>query len=60
MTIALAEQTIAKALADGNFIKHPQVSILPLLMRSNQVSVLGLVNRAGRFALETFTSASPR
>ena len=54
MTIPLAEQTIAKALADGNFIKQPQVSILSLQMRSNQVSVLGLVNRAGRFPLETF------
>jgi polysaccharide export outer membrane protein len=54
LTIPLAEQTIAKALADGNFIKQPQVSILSLQMRSNQVSVLGLVNRAGRFPLETF------
>ena len=34
--------------------KKPQVSILSLQMRSNQVSVLGLVNRAGRFPLETF------
>jgi len=54
LTLPLAEQTIAKALADGNFIKQPQVSILSLQMRSNQVSVLGLVNRAGRFPLETF------
>jgi len=53
MTIPLAEQAIAKALADGNFIKQPQVSILSLQMRSNQVSVLGLVNRAGRFPLDT-------
>jgi len=53
MTIPLAEQTIAKALTDGNFIKQPQVSILSLQMRSNQVSVLGLVNRAGRFPLDT-------
>src|ERR1700731_1120345 len=33
MTIPLAEQAIAKALADGNFIKQPQVSILSLQMR---------------------------
>src|SRR6266513_5305182 len=45
ITIPLAEQTIAKALTDGNFIKQPQVSILSLQMRSNQVSVLGLVDR---------------
>jgi hypothetical protein len=27
MTLSRAEQTIAKALDDGNFIKDPQVSI---------------------------------
>src|SRR2546422_64320 len=46
LTIPLGEQTIAKALADRNFIKQPQVNSLPLPMRTNQVSVLGLVNRA--------------
>jgi polysaccharide export outer membrane protein len=56
MTLPRAEQTIAKALDDGNFIKDPQVSILPLQIRSSQVSVLGLVNRAGRFPLETFNT----
>lgn len=56
MTIARAEQTIAKALDDGNFIKQPQVSILSLQIRSSQVSVLGLVNRPGRFPLETFNT----
>ena len=54
MTIARAEQTIAKALDEGNFIKRPQVSILSLNIRSSQVSVLGLVSRPGRFPLETF------
>jgi polysaccharide export outer membrane protein len=53
LTIAGAEQIVAKALDDGNFIKQPQVSILSLAIRSSQVSVLGLVNRAGRFPLET-------
>jgi polysaccharide export outer membrane protein len=56
MTIALAEKTIAKALEDGNFIKRPQVSILPLQVRSSQVSVVGLVNHPGRFPLETFST----
>jgi len=54
MTITAAEQAIARALRDGNFIKQPQVNILPLQIRSNQVSVLGQVNKAGRFPLETF------
>jgi polysaccharide biosynthesis/export protein len=53
LTIARAEQIIAKALDDGNFIKQPQVTILSLQIRSSQVSVFGLVNRAGRFPLET-------
>jgi peptidoglycan/LPS O-acetylase OafA/YrhL len=34
MTLSRAEQTIAKALDDGNFIKDPQVSILPLQIRT--------------------------
>jgi polysaccharide export outer membrane protein len=54
MTVAAASQSIAKALREGNFIKQPQVSILPLTIRYPQVSVLGQVNRPGRFALETF------
>ncbi len=56
MTIPSAEQTIAKALSDGGFIQKPQVNIVLLLNRGNQVSVLGQVSRPGRFALETFTT----
>ena len=52
-TIAEAERAIARALESGNFIREPQVSILLLLTRSAQVSVLGLVNRAGRYPLDT-------
>jgi polysaccharide export outer membrane protein len=56
MTIARAEQTIASALRTGGFIKQPQVNILLLVSRGNQVSVLGLVNRPGRYPLETFST----
>jgi polysaccharide biosynthesis/export protein len=56
MTIPAAEQAIAKALHAGNFIQQPQVNITLLQNRGNQVSVLGAVNRAGRFPLETFTT----
>jgi len=56
LTVALAQQVIAKALHDGNYIRNPQVTVLPLLIRSSQVSVFGQVNRAGRFALETFNT----
>jgi polysaccharide biosynthesis/export protein len=52
-TIPAAEQTIAKALAAGSYLQSPQVTILLLQTRSSQVSVLGLVNRAGRYPLET-------
>lgn len=52
-TLAAAEQTIARALEAGNFLHQPQVSVLLLQTRSQQVSVLGLVNRAGRYPLDT-------
>ena len=54
MTLAAAGQAIAKSLAAGNFIQNPQVNVLLLQNRGNQVSVLGQVNRPGRFPLETF------
>jgi polysaccharide export outer membrane protein len=56
LTIPAAERTIAKALADGGFIQKPQVNIILLANRGNQVSVLGAVNRPGRFPLETFNT----
>jgi polysaccharide export outer membrane protein len=54
MTIPAAEQAIARALREGNFIQQPQVNIVLLQNRGNQVSVLGSVGRPGRFPLETF------
>ena len=56
MTIPTAEQAIAKALRDGVYIQSPQVNIVLLQNRGNQVSVLGAVNKAGRYPLETFTT----
>jgi polysaccharide export outer membrane protein len=53
MTVASAEQTIAKALGDGGFIQNPQVTVTVQQMRGNHVSVLGQVNKPGRIALET-------
>jgi len=40
LTLSGAEQTIAKALQAGGFIQQPQVNILLLQNRSNQVSGL--------------------
>jgi polysaccharide export outer membrane protein len=53
-SVAAAEKAIADGLRKGGFVLQPQVNILPLEIRGNQVSVLGQVNRPGRYPLETF------
>jgi polysaccharide export outer membrane protein len=53
LTVADAEKKIAKALRDGGFVLQPQVNILPTLIRGTQVSVLGQVNKPGRYPLDT-------
>ncbi len=58
LSIAAAEKKIAAALKNGGFVQQPQVNIILLQMRGNQVSVLGQVNRPGRFPLETLSRAS--
>jgi polysaccharide export outer membrane protein len=52
-TIGDAEKKIATALRNGNFLKQPQVNIVMLQVRGNQVAVLGQVQKPGRFPLET-------
>lgn len=46
-----AEKTIATGLKEGNFLKQPQVSLLLLTPAANQVSVLGMVNKPGRYPI---------
>lgn len=58
LAIAAAERKIAAALTNGGFVRQPQVNIIILQMRGNQVSVLGQVNRPGRFPLETLSRVS--
>lgn len=48
-TVIDAEKTIAAGLKSGNFVKQPQVSILLVTAAANQVSVLGMVNKPGRY-----------
>jgi len=55
-TIQAAEQIIAQALSKGGFLKKPQVNIVLLQIRGNQVAVLGMVNKPGRYPLETFNT----
>ncbi len=51
-TVTNAERLIADGLRNGNFVKNPQVTVVLLQVRGNQVSVLGQVNRPGRYPLE--------
>lgn len=53
LSIAAAEKKIADALQKGGFLQKPQVNIVLVQIRGNQVAVLGQVNRPGRFPLET-------
>jgi polysaccharide biosynthesis/export protein len=53
LSIGLAEKKIADALQKGGFIKNPQVNIILIQIRGNQVAVLGQITRPGRFPLET-------
>jgi polysaccharide export outer membrane protein len=47
-----AEAGIAEALERGKFLKQPQVTVTVVTFRSAQVSVLGNVNRPGRYPLD--------
>lgn len=48
-----AENLISTRLRDGKFLQNPQVTLNVLEFRSQQVSVLGNVNKPGRYPLET-------
>jgi polysaccharide export outer membrane protein len=52
LTVSQAEKRIADGLRDGNFVKQPQVSLIVMQVRGNQASVLGQVNRPGRYPIE--------
>jgi len=55
LSLDAAERQLARQLKDGGFVQHPQVTIVLLQNRGNQVSVLGQVNRPGRYPLESTT-----
>ena len=50
-----AERLIARGLQEGGFLRDPQVSIQVSQFRSQQVSVLGNVNRPGRYPMDAQT-----
>jgi polysaccharide export outer membrane protein len=53
LTLSQAEASIAGKLRDGAFVKNPQVNILPTQIVGTQVTVLGHVNKPGRYPLPT-------
>lgn len=52
LSVSQAETELARGLRDGNFLKQPQVTVLVMQVRGNQVSVLGMVNRPGRYPID--------
>lgn len=52
LTLPAAESKIAQLLRDGGFVVNPQVSILLTTGLSDLVSVIGDVNKAGRYSAE--------
>ncbi|MDT3706555.1 MAG: polysaccharide export protein EpsE [Thiobacillus sp.] len=53
-----AQRLIAEALERGGFIKKPQVNLIVKEYRSKQVSVLGQVNKPGKYPLDTTSTVS--
>lgn len=53
LSSSAAEKRIAGKLEGGGFLRKPQVTISIAQVRGSQVSVLGQVNRPGRFPIES-------
>jgi polysaccharide export outer membrane protein len=56
MSAAQAGGSIAESFKKGGYLKNPQVAVALTTLRSRQVSVLGLVARPGRYALDETSS----
>ena len=50
--VSAAEKKLSVMLEQGGFVKSAQVNILVTLLQSQQISVLGQVNRPGRYAVD--------
>ncbi|KVW94973.1 polysaccharide export protein EpsE [Thiobacillus denitrificans] len=57
-TASTAQRLIAEALEKGGFIRKPQVNLIVKEYRSKQVSVLGQVNKPGKYPLDTTSTLS--
>ncbi|WP_374594270.1 polysaccharide export protein EpsE [Aquabacterium sp.] len=52
LSISQAEKTLSDGLKKGRYIIDPQVTILVTQVKGNQASILGQVNRPGRYPLD--------
>ena len=52
LAVAAAEKKIAGLLESGGFLRKPQVNLIVTVLQSQQVSVLGQVNRPGRYPID--------
>jgi polysaccharide export outer membrane protein len=52
LSVAEAEKKVSSLLESGGFLRQAQVSMLVTVQQSQQVSVLGQVNRPGRYPLD--------
>lgn len=52
LTVRQLEQRIEQGLRDGGYLRQPQVVILLAQVRAHQISVLGQVQRPGRYPLD--------
>jgi polysaccharide export outer membrane protein len=52
MPVAVAEKTIASLLEKAGYLKQAQVNMLVTTLASQQISVLGHVNRPGRYPVD--------
>ena len=53
LSVNATESKLAKMLRDGGFVRNAQVTIFVVQLRSAQVSVLGQVQRPGRYPIES-------
>ena len=56
LSVPQAQERIEKLLRDGKFVIKPQVTLQTTQIRSSQISILGQVNKPGRFPIETVAS----
>ena len=56
ITSSSAEKKLAGLLENGGFVKQPQINILVVQFQSKMISVLGGVNKPGRYPLDRATN----